>query len=66
MTTGLTVLALAGLLQAVQYVLMAVPANLELGVIKTLSPRDRRSFGAPLADQVSPPVGHLIRALKDL
>ena len=66
MTPELTVLALAGLFQAVQYVLMAAPANLELGVIKTLSPRDRHSFGAPLADQVSPPVGHLIRALKDL
>ncbi len=31
MTPELTALALAGLLQAVQFVLMAVPANLELG-----------------------------------
>ena len=65
MTPELTVLALAGLLQAVQYVLMAVPANLELGVAKTLSPRDPHSFGKPLADQVSPPTGRLIRALNN-
>ncbi len=37
MTAELTALALAGLLQVVQYVLMAVPANLELGPGKTSS-----------------------------
>ena len=41
MTTELTVLALAGLLQALQLVLMAVPVNLEVGTSKTASPRDR-------------------------
>ena len=65
MTPELTVLALAGLLQGVQYVLMAVPANLELGIAKTLSPRDPHSFGKPLADQVSPRTGRLVRALNN-
>jgi len=41
MTQELTALALAALLQAVQYVLFALPANLELGVAYTTSPRDR-------------------------
>jgi uncharacterized MAPEG superfamily protein len=59
MTPELTALALAGLLQAVQYVLMAVPANLELGPGRTLGPRD----GIDLRAQVSPRTGRLIRAL---
>ena len=63
MTPELTALALAGLLQVVQYVLMAVPANLELGVAKTLSPRDPDRLGKPLVEQVSPRTGRLIRAL---
>ncbi len=41
MTPELTALALAGLLQMVQFVLFAVPANLELGTRYTSSPRDR-------------------------
>jgi uncharacterized MAPEG superfamily protein len=65
MTPELTVLALAGLLQAVQYVLMAIPANLELGVGKTLSPRDPGRLGKPLVEQVSPPTGRLFRALNN-
>jgi uncharacterized MAPEG superfamily protein len=65
MTPELTVLALAGLLQGVQYVLMAVPANLELGIAKTLSPRDPHTFGKPPAEQVSPRTGRLIRALNN-
>ena len=59
------VLALAGLLQALQYVLMAVPANLELGTAKTLSPRDPARLGRPLAEQVSPVTGRLHRALSN-
>ena len=65
MTPELTVLALAGLLQAVQYVLMAVPANLELGPGKTLSPRDPDRLGKPLVEQVSPRTGRLFRALNN-
>ena len=40
MSTELTVLALAGLLQVVQFVLMAVPANIQLGPEVTAGPRD--------------------------
>ena len=65
MTPELTALALAGLLQAVQYVLMAVPANLELGPAKTLSPRDPDRLGKPLVEQVSPVTGRLFRALNN-
>jgi len=63
MTPELTVLALAGLLQAVQYVLMAVPANRELGPAVTMSPRDPDRLGRPLMERVSPRTGRLIRAL---
>jgi uncharacterized MAPEG superfamily protein len=40
MPTELRILALAGLLQIVQFVLMAVPVNLQLGVAWTGGPRD--------------------------
>lgn len=63
MTPELTVLALAGLLQILQFVLMAVPANLELGPGKTASPRDPARLGKPLIEQVSPRTGRLFRAL---
>lgn len=60
MTPELTVLALAGLLQAVQFVLMAVPANRELGTDYTASPRDTEP-PRPL----SPVAGRLKRALQN-
>ena len=41
MTPELTALALAALLQVVQYALFAIPANLELGTGYTSSARDR-------------------------
>ncbi|MEC9196055.1 MAG: MAPEG family protein [Pseudomonadota bacterium] len=65
MTTELTVLTLAALLQVVQYVLMSVPANLELGQGKTLGPRDPDRLGTPLIEQVSPRTGRLFRALNN-
>ncbi|MFN3262318.1 MAG: MAPEG family protein [Pikeienuella sp.] len=40
MTPELTALALAALLQVVQFMLMAVPANRQLGPDKTMGPRD--------------------------
>jgi len=61
MTAELTVLTLAALLQVVQFTLMAVPANLELGTKTTLSPRD----GADLQSQVSPKTARLLRALNN-
>ena len=41
MTPELTALALAGLLQALQFTVFAIPANIELGTGYTSSPRDR-------------------------
>ena len=41
MTAELTVLTLAGLLQALQFGVFAIPANKELGTGYTASPRDR-------------------------
>ncbi|WP_227268944.1 MAPEG family protein [Roseobacter weihaiensis] len=65
MTPELTVLTLAALLQAVQFALMAIPTNLELGAGKTLSPRDPERLGGSLQDQVSPRTGRLIRAMNN-
>ena len=65
MTPELTVLALAGLLQVLQYVAMSIPANLELGVGKTASPRDRSRLGGALEDQLSEKTGRLFRALNN-
>ena len=53
MTPELTALALAGLLQGGQFVLMAVPANRELGVERTTSPRDDLDMGAALSTRTA-------------
>jgi uncharacterized MAPEG superfamily protein len=60
MTPELTALALAGLLQAVQFHLFAIPANVELGTGYTSSPRDR-----PPSRQMSTRTGRLQRALNN-
>lgn len=65
MTPELTALTLAALLQVVQFVLMAVPANLELGPGKTMSPRDRDRLGGSLEDLVKPRTARLYRALNN-
>lgn len=65
MTAELTVLALAGLLQGVQFVLMSVPANLELGPGKTASPRDPERLGKPVDALLSTKTGRLYRALNN-
>jgi uncharacterized MAPEG superfamily protein len=65
MTPELTVLALAGLLQALQFALMAIPTNLEVGAGKTLSPRDLGRSGGNIQDQVSTRTGRLIRAMNN-
>ncbi|SMX47218.1 MAPEG family protein [Maliponia aquimaris] len=61
MTPELTALTLAALLQVLQYVLMSVPANRELGTGKTLSPRD----GMNLQAELSPRTARLVRALNN-
>lgn len=63
MTPELTVLALAALLQTVQFLLMAVPANLEVGTGKTLSPRDRDRLGGALEEHLSQRTARLKRAM---
>ncbi|KUJ78305.1 MAPEG family protein [Ruegeria profundi] len=65
MTPELTALTLAALLQVVQYALMAIPANIELGPGKTMSPRDRSRLKGSLEDQLSDETGRLYRALNN-
>jgi uncharacterized MAPEG superfamily protein len=60
MTSELTALALAGLLQAVQYVVFAFPANVELGTGYTSSARDR-----PPSRELSVRTARLQRALNN-
>ena len=60
MTPELTALALAGLLQAVQFIIFAVPANMELGTGYTSSPRDR-----PPSREISTLTGRLQRAMNN-
>ena len=61
MTPELTALALAGLLQTVQFVLMSVPVNRELGSARTTAPRD----GDDLMRDLSPKTARLVRALNN-
>ena len=66
MTPELTVLALAGVLQGVQFALMSIPANIELGVRKTASPRDTSRLGGKrLEELVSDKTGRLFRAMNN-
>ncbi|MCB5200289.1 MAPEG family protein [Loktanella sp. TSTF-M6] len=65
MTPELTVLALAGLLQALQFATVSIRANLELPAGKLMGPRDPQRLGAPLLEQVSPKTGRLFRALNN-
>jgi uncharacterized MAPEG superfamily protein len=58
MTPEITALALAGLLQAAQFVLMAVPVNIDLGTAWTTSSRDN-----PPLQSLSPTSARLKRAL---
>ena len=60
MTPELTALALAGLLQAAQFTVFAIPANMELGVGYTSSARDR-----PPSREMSAVTGRLQRALNN-
>lgn len=60
MTPELTALALAGLLQALQFVVFAIPANRDLTPAYTSSPRD-----APPARSMSAVTARLQRALNN-
>lgn len=65
MTPELTVLTLAALLQCIQFALMAVPANLELGTGKTASPRDLDRLGKPMIELLSVKTARLARAMNN-
>ncbi len=64
MTPELTVLTLAALLQVVQFVLMSVPANMELGGT-TMTARDRSRLGGSMEDLLSDKTARLYRALNN-
>jgi len=65
MTPELSALTLAALLQVIQFALMAIPANLELGPGKTMSARDRARLGGSLEDQLSEGTARLYRAMNN-
>lgn len=65
MTAELTILTYAALLQLLQFALMSIPANIELGPGKTLGPRDRERLGGPIEDQLSVKTARLARALNN-
>lgn len=59
MSPELTVLTLAGLLQFLQFTLMSVAVNHELGPHRTAGPRD----GEDLRRDLTPRTGRLVRAM---
>ncbi|MFD1341016.1 MAPEG family protein [Litorisediminicola beolgyonensis] len=65
MTPELTILTLAALLQVLQFALVSVRANLELGPAKTTSPRDRDRLGGSLEDLASRGTARLFRAMNN-
>lgn len=65
MTPELTALTLAALLQVLQFGLVSLTANLDLGPKKTLSPRDEERLGGPLASQLSVKPARALRAFNN-
>ena len=65
MTPELTALALAGLLQVLQLVIMTIPANLQLGLRKTLGSRDVSRSGSLLFAELQPRTARLFRAFNN-
>ena len=65
MTPELQVLSFAILLQAIQFLLMSITANLDLGIRKSLSARDESHLGGPLSSQLSDKPARLFRALNN-
>lgn len=65
MIAEVKILAYALILQGIQYALMAIPANIELGPSKTFSPRDRKRLGGGLEDQLSEKTARLYRAMNN-
>ncbi|MEO1798694.1 MAG: MAPEG family protein [Pseudomonadota bacterium] len=65
MTPELTALTLAALLQVLQFGLMSVAANRDLGPGKTMSARDESRLGGSLQSQLSDKPGRLFRAFSN-
>lgn len=65
MTPELLVLTLAALLQCVQFGLMSLAANLDVGPARTMSPRDPQRLGKPLHELLSVKSGRLYRAFNN-
>jgi uncharacterized MAPEG superfamily protein len=65
MTPELTVLTFAAILQCIQFALMAIPANMELGMGKTTSPRDLDRLGKPIIELLSVKTARLARAMNN-
>lgn len=65
MSPELTVLTYAALLQCIQFALMAIPANMELGTGKTTSPRDLDRLGKPMIELLSVKTARLARAMNN-
>ncbi|WP_147127007.1 MAPEG family protein [Shimia ponticola] len=65
MTPELTALTLSALLQVIQFALMSISANLDLGPGKTMSPRDQSRLGGPLETQLSDGPARLYRAFNN-
>lgn len=63
MSAELTVLALAGLLQVAQFVLMAIPANMQLGTAYTSGPRDEVRTLSGIAGRLNRALGNHNEAL---
>ena len=65
MTTEITILTYAALLQVIQFALMSVSANLDVGPGKTMSPRDPQRLGKPVEDLLGVKSGRLMRAFNN-
>ena len=65
MPSEVLALTCAALLQVIQFALMSIPANLELGPGKTLSPRDRSRMSGSIEDQLSDRTARLYRAMNN-
>ncbi|GGA21857.1 MAPEG family protein [Neptunicoccus cionae] len=65
MTTEITVLTYAALLQVVQFALMSITANLDVGPGKTMSARDPSRLGKPVQELLSEKPGRLFRAFNN-
>ncbi|MFN4102643.1 MAG: MAPEG family protein, partial [Pararhodobacter sp.] len=66
MPVELLVLTLAALLQCVQFGLMSLSANLDVGPKRTMSPRDPQRLGKPLAEMLGVKSGRLYRAFNNM